>query len=216
MFTGIVNGQGRVQQLDAATGALRLSVELPKGLTVGLAIGASVAIDGVCLTTSNITNNNVTFDVMQETLSRTTLSSLKVGDFVNVERAAREGSEVGGHILSGHIDCKAQISEIKTPENNHVLTFVVPAASMKYIFAKGYVALNGTSLTVSNVNKLTSSFEVWLIPETLRVTTFGYKKVGDYVNLEIERNTQVIVDTVRDYLDERLATLIPNLKPTLG
>ena len=124
---------------------------------------------------------------------------------VTVERAARDGAEIGGHPLSGHIDFKARVHSIRRPDNNCVLRFAVPAPWMRYVFAKGYIAVNGASLTVAEANRAERWFEVWLIPETLRMTTFGAKHEGDSLNLEIERATQVVVDTVRDALDERLA-----------
>jgi riboflavin synthase len=108
------------------------------------------------------------------------------------------------------------IERITKPENNLVLTFKVPEPFIRYIFSKGYVGLNGTSLTASNVNKNGSTFDVWFIPETIRVTTFGAKQVGDRINLEIERGAQVTVDTIRDYLDEKFGALLPKLRSLLG
>jgi riboflavin synthase len=115
----------------------------------------------------------------------------------------QEGAEIGGHPISGHVDCVASIIKIDTPPNNTVVTIKVPPQWIRYIFNKGYVALNGTSLTVSSLDKAASTFQVWFIPETLRMTTFGEKKEGDDVNLEIDRGTQVVVDTIRDFLEER-------------
>jgi riboflavin synthase len=158
----------------------------------------------------------VEFDAMQETLCRTTLGVLQVGDGVNAERSARDGAEIGGHPISGHVDDLAEVVSVETPENNHVITFRVQPQWTKYIFPKGYLALNGTSLTVAAVDRDSSTFTVWFIPETLRLTTFGRKVVGDKVNFEIERNTQVIVDTVRGFLEERLGTLLPRLQQVLG
>jgi riboflavin synthase len=182
-------------------------VGLPSSASQGLALGASVAIDGVCLSVSGISGQNVAFDIMQETLSRTTLSTIEVGQEVNFERSAHANSEIGGHIVSGHIDCTSRISSISSPENNLVLTFNVKPAWMKYIFSKGFVALNGCSLTVTNADHASNTFQVWFIPETLRLTTFGVKQVGDSVNLEVERSTQVIVDTVERFLESNLARL---------
>jgi riboflavin synthase len=137
------------------------------------------------------------------------------GSRVNVERAARDGAEIGGHPLSGHIDFMARIAELRRPENNCVLRFAVPAPWMRYVFAKGYIAVDGASLTVAEAWRErdgSGAFEVWLIPETLRMTTFGSKAAGDAVNIEIERQTQVFVDTVRAALDERLGPLLPALE----
>ena len=155
------------------------------------------------------------FDVMQQTLSLTTLGGLQEGSCVNVERAAREGAEVGGHVLSGHVDFCATVQQIRRPDNNCVLRFAVPAPWMRYVFAKGYVAVNGASLTVAEAGRQADGsgwFEVWLIPETLRMTTFANKAEGDAVHIEIERATQVMVDTVRQAVDERLGPLMPVLQ----
>jgi riboflavin synthase len=212
MFTGIVKGLGKVIKIERLPGLHRIDVELPEGAEHGVELGASIANDGVCLTVAHINGRVVRFDVMQETLNKTTIGSLKENGFVNIERAAKDGQEVGGHILSGHIDTTIEVSKIEQPENNYVIHFKVPKEWMQYIFAKGYIGLNGASLTIASVNKSENSFTVWLIPETLRLTTFGHKKVGDKINLEVERATQVIVETVQRYLDEKLSGLIPGLK----
>jgi riboflavin synthase len=159
-----------------------------------------------------VNGRRATFDVMQETLTRTTLGELEAGAAVNVERAARDGAEIGGHPLSGHIDVVAKVIDVQRPENNRVLTFEVPAPWIRYVFAKGFIGLNGASLTVASVDRQRSTFTVWLIPETLRMTTFGSKEPDARINLEIERGTQVIVDTVRDFLEERLGPLLPRFE----
>lgn len=216
MFTGIVKGKAIVSGIERRAGLYTLTLQFPEGFDTGLEIGASVAVDGVCLTVTSHGANHANFDVMQESLARTTLIDLVEGAEVNVERAARDGAEIGGHPLSGHVDCTAEIAAIATPENNKVLTFRMPAEWSRYVFAKGYIAINGTSLTVSNVNRAEHSFEVWFIPETLRATTFDEKQVGQNVNIEIERGTQVTVDTIRGYLDERLGPLLPRLEALLA
>lgn len=210
MFTGIVRGMGSVLDIKDIPGLRTISVQLPEGTSDNLQIGASIAVDGVCLTVTKIDNSpkgcGVHFDIMEESLNRTTLGELKVGSQVNIERAARSGEEVSGHILSGHVDSTVSITEVQKDNNNHVITFLAPQEQIKYIFEKGYIALNGASLTVSSVDKASCTFKVWLIPETLRLTTFGSKTKGDTINLEIDRNTQVIVDTVNNYLDERFSS----------
>jgi len=216
MFTGIVQGIARVDQLEDRNGLRRIRLEFAPGFAKGLGLGASVSVDGVCLTVSALHGDRaVDFDVMQQSLDVTTLGTLAVGSRVNVERAARDGAEIGGHPLSGHVDFTAVVIEARQPENNHVLRLAVPAPWMRYVFAKGYVAVNGASLTVAEAGRADGGagwFEVWLIPETLRVTTFGDKAVGDRLNVEIDRATQVIVDTVRDAVDERLGPLLPALE----
>jgi len=211
MFTGIVKGLGKIVAIERLSGLCRLAVLLPPGAESDVELGASIAVNGVCLSVVKIDSSIAHFDIMAETLVRTNLGTLELGSLVNVERAARDGAEVGGHAISGHIDCMARIVKIEKPENNHVLTFEVPSPFERYIFSKGYVALNGTSLTISGVVKAERTFQVWLIPETLRLTTFGLLEVGDTVNLEVERGTLVTVDTIRDFLEERLAGLLPDL-----
>lgn len=216
MFTGIVQGLARVAQLVPQEGLRSLRLELPAGFSTGLAVGASVAVDGVCLSVTALHGaNSADFDVMQQSLGLTTLGSLVVGSRVNVERAAKEGAEIGGHPLSGHIDFTARLNTVRQPENNHVMGITVPAPWMRYIFAKGYIAINGASLTVAEARRGAGGageFEVWLIPETLRMTTFADKQVGDLLNVEIERSTQVMVDSVRDAVEEKLGPLMPALK----
>ena len=218
MFTGIVQGTATVRRLQARPGLVSLELAFPPGFAAGLEVGASVAVDGVCLTvTQRLGDDAAAFDVMQQTLSLTTLAALREGDRVNVERAAKDGAEIGGHPLSGHIDFRATVQAIRRPENNHVLRLAVPAPWMRYVFAKGYIAVNGASLTVAEAGRAADGgFEVWLIPETLRMTTFGDKREGDEVNIEIERQTQIVVDTVERVLDERLGPLMPALQALIA
>jgi riboflavin synthase len=216
MFTGIVQGTARIAVLNSRPGLASFTLALPPGFDVELAIGASVSINGVCLTvTSRPAADQASFDVMQQSLALTTLGAFKVGDAVNVERAAKDGAEIGGHPLSGHVDVQATLASVRTPDNNRVLRLAVPAPWMRYVFAKGYIAVNGASLTVAECGKNADAsgwFEVWLIPETLRMTTFGALQEGDAVNIEIDRSTQVVVDTVRDAVQERLGKLLPALE----
>lgn len=218
MFTGIVQGIATVRSLQDQPGLRSFTLAFPPGFDTGLAIGASVAVDGVCLTVTRLQEGAADFDVMQQSLNLTTLGSLRTGSRINVERAARDGAEIGGHPLSGHIDVQARVLEVRQPQNNHVLRIGVPAPWMRYVFAKGYIAVNGASLTVAEARRERDGsgwFEVWLIPETLRMTTFGEKPVGAALNLEIERQTQVFVDTVRAAVDERLGPLVPALETLL-
>jgi riboflavin synthase len=215
MFTGIVQGIAQVERIEDRSGLRTLRLSLPKGFDAGLQIGASVSVDGVCLTASALHDDAADFDVMQQTLALTTLGALTQGSRVNVERAAKHDAEVGGHVLSGHIDVQATITAIRAPENNRVLRIALPAPWLRYVFAKGYIAVNGASLTVAEAQRERDGsgwFEVWLIPETLRMTTFADKREGDALNIEIERQTQVIVDTVRAAVEERLAPLMPALE----
>ncbi|WP_164963294.1 riboflavin synthase subunit alpha [Rubrivivax sp. JA1026] len=216
MFTGIVQGIATVAALADRPGLRSFTLRFPPGFADGLAIGASVAVDGVCLTVTELEGSDAArFDVMQQSLSLTTLGTLAEGSRVNVERAAKDGAEIGGHPLSGHVDFTATVAEVRRPENNHVLRIAVPAPWMRYVFPKGYIAINGASLTVAEADREAGWFEVWLIPETLRQTTFGDKAPGAALNVEIERATQVFVDTVRATLEERLGPLLPALESLL-
>jgi riboflavin synthase len=216
MFTGIVQGIARVARLSDRTGLRCIRLAFPPGFGDSLAVGASVSVDGTCLTVTALQGDSAAdFDVMQQTLALTTLGALALGSRVNVERAAKDGAEIGGHPLSGHVDFTARVAEVRLPENNHVLRIAVPAPWMRYVFARGYIAVNGASLTVAQAEREPGGggwFEVWLIPETLRMTSFGDKAVGDPINVEIERSTQVMVDTVRDAVAEKLGPLLPAIE----
>lgn len=209
MFTGIVQGAYPIAALQKKAGLQTFTIELPAALTAGLAIGASVAVNGVCLTVTDFDDRSASFDVMQQTLDLTTMGVLSVGDRVNIERSASYGKEVGGHILSGHIDATAEIIAIERPANNCFVTYLAPLPLVKYIFDKGFVALDGCSLTVAGVDPAQGHFRVCYIPETLRSTVHGHRQVGERVNLEIDRQTQAIVDTVEQFLTRSGAALVP-------
>jgi riboflavin synthase len=203
MFTGIVQGLGEVTQIQDHAGIRRLQVQLPTGRDQGLETGASVAINGVCLTVVGWDQHGVEFDVIDETLRLTNLGDLKVGHVVNVERAARFGDEIGGHVLSGHIHGRAQVTEVVETDANLAVWWAVPEALKKYVLPKGYVSLNGCSLTVGDTER-DGQLSIHLIPETRELTTFGRVTVGDSLNLEIDSQTQAIVDTVERVLEQRL------------
>ncbi len=216
MFTGIVQGVASIANITDKPGLRSFTLAFPAGFCKDLEIGASVAVDGVCLTVTATQGDTAEFDVMQQTLNISTLGGYVQDGHINVERAARDGAEIGGHPLSGHVDFTAQIAAIRLLENNHVIRFAVAPEWLRYIFAKGYIAINGASLTVAEVHRQEGWFEVWLIPETLRMTVFVEKKQGDSVNIEIERATQVVVDTVRSMLQETLGPLLPALEALLA
>lgn len=222
MFTGIVQGTAQLRSVADRPGLRSFTLAFAPGFAGGpvpLAVGASVSVDGVCLTVTGLEGRDAAaFDVMQQSLALSTLGDLEEGSAVNVERAARDGAEIGGHPLSGHVDCTGVVLQIERPQNNHKLRIALPAPWMRYVFAKGYIAVNGASLTVAEVQRErdgSGHFELWLIPETLRSTTFADKREGERLNIEIERQTQVYVDTVRDAIDERLGALLPALEALL-
>ena len=195
MFTGIVQGMGRVVSVEQPAADFRThTVELPEDMAGGLQIGASVAHNGCCLTVTETDGRTARFDLMAETLDKTNLGRLKAGDLVNLERAARFGDEIGGHLMSGHITATTEILRIERTEHNTTMHFALPAALKPYILPKGFVGLDGCSLTIGSV--VEDSFCVHLIPETLRRTLFGTRQAGDTVNVEIDPQTQAVVDTV--------------------
>ena len=203
MFTGIVQGLGEVTHIQDHGGIRRLQVRLPTGRDQRLETGASVAINGVCLTVVGWDQRGVDFDVIDDTLRLTNLGDLKVAHVVNVERAVRFGDEIGGHVLSGHIHGLAQVTEVIKIDANLAVWWAVPEALKKYVLPKGYVSLNGCSLTVGDTER-EGQLSIHLIPETRELTTFGRVMVGDSLNLEIDSQTQAIVDTVERVLEQRL------------
>jgi len=208
MFTGIVQGVGTIKAIEDHGELRTFSIDLPDGFSTGIEIGASVSVDGVCLTVTTIHSASLLdFDVVLQSLRITTLADVVVGSEINVERAAKDGAEIGGHPLSGHVDFTGTIQEITSSSHNKMVRIGVPADFRRYIFAKGYIAINGCSLTVSEVNRSEGWLEIWLIPETRRATTFEAKQVGHKVNIEIDRSTQVVVDTVRESVKETLGQL---------
>jgi len=195
MFTGIIKKVCSVHQVNKLDGSMRYSISFSPSIIDGLVIGASVSVDGVCQTVVDIDQNLVTFDAIGETLARTTLKKMSAGSQVNIERALRVGDEVGGHFLSGHIIDTGTILEKTGSSSETFLRIAVDQKWMKYLFEKGFISVDGVSLTLGVVDPA-GSFTLHLIPETLRMTTLGSKKRGDPVNIEIDSHTQVIVDTV--------------------
>ncbi len=194
MFTGIVAGISQITHIEDGEEIRSFVVDLA-GFDEGLEVGASVALDGVCMTVVSIEGTVVRFDAIPETLERTTLGGLVAEDWVNVERSLRMGDELGGHILSGHILMTARILQRTERGEGIDLLIENPTEAIPYILEKGYVAVDGMSLTVGEVSE--SSFALHIIPETLRVTTIGEKQVGHSVNIEIDSRTQAVVDTIR-------------------
>lgn len=198
MFTGIVQGTAKVVNIDKKDRFQTHVVELEGALSEGLEIGASVAHNGCCLTVTKIEGSQISFDLMQATLALTNLGELAEGDSVNIERAAKFGHEIGGHSMSGHISLMAEIAEVIDTPNNRTIWFTLPEESMKYVLAKGYIGLDGCSLTIGEVEE--NRFSVHLIPETLERTLFGRRQVGEKINVEFDPQTQAIVDTVERVL----------------
>lgn len=213
MFTGIVQSIGEITAVSSKKNFKTLATKLPHDLldpNNPPKLGASIAHDGVCLTLVKLEVTNKQhigyFDVMQETLDKTSLGELKAGSKVNLERAMRLSDEIGGHLLSGHVYGTGVVDEIQVVENNYRI-FIKPETAyrdqmLQYVFHKGFIALNGVSLTITAVEK--DRFSVSLIPETLKRTNLSDKDIGDKINIEIDSQTQSIVDTVRNYLANQL------------
>lgn len=203
MFTGIVQGMGKITALEQPSADfIRIQTEFPEHMAAGLQTGASVAHNGCCLTITETEGRSACFDIMAETLAKTNLGSLKNGDAVNLERAARFGDEIGGHVMSGHIAATVTVLAREQTDFNCTLWFSLPPICQPYVLTKGFVGLDGCSLTVGSV--AADRFSVHLIPETLNRTLFGSRQVGDAVNLEIDAQTQAVVDTVERVLANRI------------
>lgn len=198
MFTGIVQGLGTIKSIEEGNGITTFSIACPD--TQNLVIGASVAIDGICLTATSIKDKLVTFDVIPETMERTTLGERVANDEVNIERSLRYGDEVGGHLLSGHIIGRGLLTYSENIGEGAQLKIKAPPSIQKYIQTKGYIGIDGISLTIGEVHE--NEFDLHIIPETLRLTTLGSKQVGDAINIEIDSTTMMIVETVERLLKE--------------
>ena len=193
MFTGIVSGTAPILRIAEGDGIRKITVDLGD-FSDGLETGASVSLDGVCMTVVSMDSGEVTFDAISETLDRTTLSDRSEGDRLNVERSMRLGDELGGHILSGHVMGTAEIIESRTIGEGLDLLISIPDGCSPFILEKGFIAVDGMSLTVGKCNE--GSFGLHIIPETLRITTLDKKVVGDRVNIEIDSRTQAVVETM--------------------
>ncbi|CZF86623.1 riboflavin synthase [Grimontia marina] len=198
MFTGIVQTTAEVIQIVKKTNFQSHALRMDETMRKGLEIGASVAHNGCCLTVTKIDGDVVWFDLMQATLSLTNLGAVAQGDKVNLERAAKFGDEIGGHSMSGHIMCTAEVVDVIESENNRQVWFEVPSSISKYVFDKGYIGIDGISLTIGAVED--NRFCVNLIPETLHRTNMGWRAKGDSVNIEVDPQTQAVVDTVERVL----------------
>jgi riboflavin synthase len=206
MFTGITRGTRPVVDKRSFEGHVDVVVDLGSELGERLELGASVALDGVCLTVAGLDGPRVLFQIIPETLERSTLGALGVGSVVSVERSYRVGDEIGGHEVAGHVTGTGRIAAIERAGGRFDLRVSVPREWMKYIFPKGFIAVDGSSLTVGNTYA-EGAFDLHLIPETLRLTKFGARAVGDLVNVELDARTVAIVESVERVLEQRQAAL---------
>jgi riboflavin synthase len=183
MFTGIIEGLGTIAAIHPAGQGSRLTITSDFDLD-GTRIGDSIAVNGACLTAVTLKDRRFTVDVSPETLQRSVLGKIKIGDRVNLERALRLSDRLDGHLVSGHVDGMGVLQERKTVANAIIITYAVPSQLARYMIEKGSVAVDGTSLTINRCDS--SSFDVSIIPHTVSLTTIGLKKVGDPVNIETD------------------------------
>jgi riboflavin synthase len=183
MFTGLIEDTGRVAsfQRRGEAGVITVETALP---TADIAIGDSVAVNGACLTVTARSDRSLTFDVSPESISRTTIGNLRSGGRVNLERALRLGDRLGGHIVSGHVDCEGRLSRSESRSGNQLMQFTVPSAHARYLVEKGSVTVDGISLTVNEVSD--DGFSVNIIPHTYSSTTLENLRIGDRVNIETD------------------------------
>jgi riboflavin synthase len=186
MFTGIVEGLGKIVKFDKKTknrSAAKMKVNLGK-LAKGLRIGDSVAINGVCLTAISMTKNIAEFEMVGETIKRTNLSSLELGNKVNIERSLKVGDRLEGHFVLGHVDGVGLITKLEKQSDQIKIWIELPKELSKYVAQKGSITIDGISLTV--VNKLKNTFSISIIPHTMKITNLALKKIGDKVNIETD------------------------------
>jgi len=201
MFAGIVSGKGQVQKITKYKDYLSLIIKAPKGFSKNLVKGASVAVNGVCLTVKKGKTDFLEFDVIEETIQKTNLKNISRLSKVNLERSMTAKTEIGGHLVSGHIHGTGEVLKVINKQATKDLQIKIPKSLREYFFYKGYVALNGCSLTIGRVLK--TSFYIHLIPETVSVTTFKDIKKGDLINIEVEQATINTVETVKRVMSER-------------
>jgi len=194
VFTGIIQAKGTVRSLGRQAAGVRLVLDAPD-LERPIADGASIAVNGACLTVTSSDPRRITFDVVHETISRTTLGTLQPGHRVNLERSVRAGDHFEGHIVQGHVDGTAVVTKVRQAGGGHVWSFRVEPDLAAYLIPKGSVAVDGVSLTIAEVAG--DTFDVALIPVTLERTTLGERRVGERVNIETDILARTIVATLR-------------------
>lgn len=216
MYTGIVQGTGRIVKLSPTVSGLQLTIRFPRALLNDLQIGASVSVEGVCLSVVTIADDLVAFDAINVTLERTNLGDRQVGDVVNLERSARLGDENGGHAMYGHVSDTARISSIILEGPRAHIELHVRDPWRRYLFTRGFLSINGCSLTLADTDAERGWCRVNLIPETIRVTSFWQFKAGDRLNIEVEQQTQVMVDVIERVLERKLGHQLQHLGKLSG
>ena len=199
MFSGIVQETGKVIGFVKEKDIYNLSIECSSEFISDLKKGASISVDGVCLTVKDENPEILRFDLVEETIKRTNFQNIKTDDNVNLERSLKMGDEIGGHPVSGHIHGTSKVISIDKRDQSWDVKFSVESFMHDYMLHKGYVAINGCSLTVGEVSN--ESFMIHLIPETLSITNLFQLEQDSVVNIELDQNTIIIADTVKKYLD---------------
>jgi riboflavin synthase len=198
LFSGIIDRIGRIESCRATAGGKVLAISA-EGYWTGTPIGASIAIDGVCLTVTNLRGNVASFDVIAETLRRSTLGDLRASDNVNLQKSLAVGDRIDGHFVQGHVDAVGTVARVEQTPQESIWWFSTDAEAMAYITPKGSVAIDGISLTIAAVQD--GLFSVALIPTTLHETTLGRKTTGARVNIE----TDILARTIVHYLRAQAA-----------
>jgi riboflavin synthase len=198
MFTGLITEVGSISAITHGSDSAVLEITAPKTVK-GVAIGDSIAVNGVCLTATSISDSGFTADVMVQTLKMTSLASYNVGDRVNLELAAKLEARMGGHMVQGHVDGVATVVSIVDGQKWQEFTVTIPANLLKYVVAQGSICLEGVSLTVGALNDANNEVTAWLIPETLAKTNLSVKKIGDPLNIEVD----VLAKYVERLLEKR-------------
>ena len=201
MFSGIVQEIGIIDSLVEGNEHLTITVSCSVDFAKDKKVGDSVSVDGVCLTITKKTNSSLTFDAVKETLERTIIKNYAKGSYVNIESSLSFGGSVGGHLMSGHIHLKGIVKEVLIVGDSKDIVIDTSPEWSKYLSEKGYIGINGCSITIGKIHD--STFQIHLIPETLKTTNLDNLVFGDEVNLEIDQSTIVIVDTTERILKNK-------------
>ncbi len=207
MFTGLVEETGKVLSIDRLSDGLRLTVEGKKVLE-GTKIGDSIAVNGICLTAVDIKGSSILFDVSTETIRRTNIQQLKIGDVVNLERAIRPSDRLGGHIVQGHIDTTGRIVRFSPIEKHFELVVEIPSEFLELVVEKGSIAIDGISLTINHIEKNRLFFNI--IPHTREITNLKYRKAGELVNVEFDILGKYVLNMIKPYRENKLKKLLEN------
>jgi len=199
MFTGLIEGKGRISRLVPKGGGLFVEIHSEFPLSDSK-VGDSIAVDGVCLTAISLTDKGFSAEISPETLAKTTFKYKKPGDWVNLERALRLGDPLGGHLVSGHVDGVGKIQKILPLGNFYQFEIEIPSEFSHYLIPKGSISIDGISLTINEVKG--NCITLMIIPHTYKVTTLSLKRVGDYVNVEIDMIAKMVYQWVSPYLNK--------------